>query len=197
MDLDAVGRNEFSLRTEHQDFRPGRLHRKLRNASHLKMAPDVGPGGAAARQRISQTDRDHRNHAEYWRRLPAMTNWIALDRRDRQRGATLVFFAFFIIFLMGAAALAIDLGMLYVARSEAQRAADAAALAGANVFTGGCSATNSCGSPAVQTIAAQSAVAAAQANFVAGTQGSVDCDLSSGAYAAAACPGIRFSDPTS
>ena len=56
-----------------------------------------------------------------------------------ERGVTLVIFAFFIVFLLGVAALAIDLGLLYVARSEAQRSADAAALAGANVFaTSGC-----------------------------------------------------------
>ena len=48
--------------------------------------------------------------------------------------------------MLAAASLAIDLGLLYVGRSEAQRAADAAALAGASAFvdsgctsmTGGC-----------------------------------------------------------
>jgi hypothetical protein len=51
-----------------------------------------------------------------------------------ERGATLALVAVCLAALMGAAALAIDLGMLYDARNEAQRAADAAALAGASVF---------------------------------------------------------------
>jgi Flp pilus assembly protein TadG len=63
-----------------------------------------------------------------------------------ERGAALVFVALFMLFLMGVLALAIDLGMLYVGRSEAQRAADAAALAGAYVFQqNGCTTTNSAG----------------------------------------------------
>lgn len=113
-----------------------------------------------------------------------------------ENGSAIVFFAFFILFLMGAAALAIDLGMLYVARSEAQRSADAAALAGANVFTGTCTLTATCETPASQTVAAQDAVATAEANSVAGQPGSVNCNLSAG-YTAAGCSGILFTDPTS
>lgn len=63
-----------------------------------------------------------------------------------ERGATLVFVALFLALLLGILALAIDLGMLYVGRNEAQRAADAAALAGAYVFQqNGCTATNAAG----------------------------------------------------
>lgn len=113
----------------------------------------------------------------------------------RERGSALVFFAFFILFLMGAAALAIDLGMLYVARNEAQRSADAAALAGASVFTGTCTLNASCESSASQSLAAQDAVAAAKANYVAGEPGSVDCALTTG-YSSTSCPGIQFTDPT-
>jgi Flp pilus assembly protein TadG len=51
-----------------------------------------------------------------------------------ERGAVLVLVALGSVVLVGVAALAIDLGMLYTARSEAQRAADAAALAGAQEF---------------------------------------------------------------
>lgn len=116
--------------------------------------------------------------------------------RPRERGSALVFFAFFILFLMGAAALAIDLGMLYVARNEAQRSADAAALAGANVFTGSCALTASCESPGAQSTAAQNAVAAARANYIAGEPGTVNCDTST-AYSPTSCPGIQFTDPTS
>jgi hypothetical protein len=51
-----------------------------------------------------------------------------------ESGAVLVLVAISMIFLLAILALAIDLGMLITARSEAQRAADAAALAGASVF---------------------------------------------------------------
>jgi len=51
-----------------------------------------------------------------------------------ERGATLVFVAVSIGALFGFMALAIDLGMMFVAREDAQRAADAAALAGASAF---------------------------------------------------------------
>jgi hypothetical protein len=51
-----------------------------------------------------------------------------------ERGATLVFVAVSLGALFGFLALAIDLGMMFVAREDAQRAADAAALAGASAF---------------------------------------------------------------
>ena len=51
-----------------------------------------------------------------------------------ERGATMVIVALAMTALFGFLALAIDLGMLYAARSDAQRAADAAALAGASAF---------------------------------------------------------------
>jgi putative Flp pilus-assembly TadE/G-like protein len=51
-----------------------------------------------------------------------------------ERGATLILVAVAMTALFGFLALAIDLGMLYVAHSDAQRAADAAALAGASAF---------------------------------------------------------------
>ena len=49
-------------------------------------------------------------------------------------GAVLVLVAFGLVVFLGMAALAIDIGLLYVARSEAQRAADAAAHAGAGFY---------------------------------------------------------------
>ncbi len=48
-----------------------------------------------------------------------------------RRGAVIVFVAALMVVLLGMAALTIDLGILYVARSELQRTADAAALAAA------------------------------------------------------------------
>jgi Flp pilus assembly protein TadG len=53
----------------------------------------------------------------------------------RQRGITLPMLALFIVILFTFAALAVDLGVLYTARTSAQHAADAAALAGAFTFT--------------------------------------------------------------
>ncbi|HYO46022.1 MAG TPA: pilus assembly protein TadG-related protein, partial [Gemmatimonadota bacterium] len=54
-----------------------------------------------------------------------------LDPLRNERGATIVLVSLMMAALMGMAALAIDVGMLYNARAEAQRAADSAALAGA------------------------------------------------------------------
>jgi hypothetical protein len=56
---------------------------------------------------------------------------------------SLVLVALSLVAMLAAASLAIDLGLLYVARSEAQRAADAAALAGASAFVNsGCTSMN-------------------------------------------------------
>jgi hypothetical protein len=51
-----------------------------------------------------------------------------------ERGATIVVVALSLVMVIGFAAIAVDVGMLFSARSEAQRVADAAALAGASVF---------------------------------------------------------------
>jgi hypothetical protein len=53
---------------------------------------------------------------------------------ERQRGQTIILVAISLISLLAMAALAIDVVTLYVARSETQRAADAAALAGAKAI---------------------------------------------------------------
>lgn len=52
----------------------------------------------------------------------------------RDRGSVLAMSAISIVAVVGVSALAIDLGMLYVARSEAQQAAEAGALAGASRY---------------------------------------------------------------
>jgi hypothetical protein len=51
-----------------------------------------------------------------------------------ERGSALVFVVILLLVLLAIGSLAVDLGMLYAARAEAQRAADAAALAGASAF---------------------------------------------------------------
>jgi hypothetical protein len=91
--------------------------------------------------------------------------------RRTERGVTLLVVALGLAILMGAAMLAIDLASLYVARDEAQRAADAGALAGAKAFvqTSCVSGLSSaCGTPAVQSLATNNANAAAGQNAVGG-----------------------------
>jgi hypothetical protein len=74
-----------------------------------------------------------------------MTGTRGSRSAGRERGATLLFVAVALVALLSIAALAIDLGILYVARNEAQRAADAAALAGAYTFiTSGCTSQGGC-----------------------------------------------------
>jgi hypothetical protein len=51
-----------------------------------------------------------------------------------ERGATLVFFAGLTAALLSLAAIGVDTGMMFTVRSEAQRAAEAAALAGAGLY---------------------------------------------------------------
>jgi Flp pilus assembly protein TadG len=59
---------------------------------------------------------------------------IVRRRRPAERGQTIVLVAVALVSLLGMAALAIDVTTMYVARGEMQRAADAAALAGAKAF---------------------------------------------------------------
>jgi Flp pilus assembly protein TadG len=99
-----------------------------------------------------------------------MSLGIQIESKRAERGAMLVLVAVTLVVLLAVAALAIDLGMLYVARNEAQRAADAAALAGAEVFiTSGCTSTGGCtaGGPQ-ETLARQQAEAVAAHNYIIG-----------------------------
>src|SRR5262245_34040204 len=57
-----------------------------------------------------------------------------MHRQDNEQGYTIFIMASAIVVFLGFAALSIDVGVLYSARASAQRAADAAALAGAFVF---------------------------------------------------------------
>src|SRR5215472_2723130 len=83
------------------------------------------------------------------------------DRIRSQRGMTLMVVCLLLIAFLGIAALCIDLGVLYTARTSAQHAADSAALAGAFTFVN---------SPnAIQPAAAQeAAIAAAGTNKILG-----------------------------
>jgi Flp pilus assembly protein TadG len=85
-----------------------------------------------------------------------------------QRGATLVMVALSLVILLGICALAIDLASLYVGRSEAQRAADAAALAGADVFVTSGYSSGLVTQATVQTMAANAASTVGNKNLVGG-----------------------------
>lgn len=84
---------------------------------------------------------------------------------SRDDGAVLALVAISAVALVGMLALAIDLGMLYTARSEAQRAADAAALAGASAFQDGDPTVD----PAFITLAIDRAYEAASFNRIRNT----------------------------
>jgi hypothetical protein len=62
---------------------------------------------------------------------------MRMRRVRNERGASIVIVAVSLFAMLGMAALAIDMGMLLKVRSDAQRAADAAALAGAAEFLNG------------------------------------------------------------
>jgi len=59
---------------------------------------------------------------------------LASPERRRERGQTILLVAVSMVAMLGLAALAIDVVTLYVARAETQRAADAGALAGAQML---------------------------------------------------------------
>lgn len=101
-----------------------------------------------------------------------MNNGQSHPKRRQDKGVSILIISVAMIFVLGMAGLGIDLASLYVARSEAQRAADAAALAGANALaspTNGC-VTVSGGtiSTACQDIATQEAEKVGNLNLIAG-----------------------------
>jgi len=106
-----------------------------------------------------------------------------IQARKRERGVTILLIAVCLAALLAMAALAIDVVTLYVARIEAQRAADAAALAGARMLassgytssSGSFNKSDICQSsgPGAAAAANMQAEAAATQNFVAGQPASV------------------------
>jgi Flp pilus assembly protein TadG len=105
-----------------------------------------------------------------------------------QRGATLVMVALSLVILLGISALAIDLVSLYVGRSEAQRAADAAALAGADVFVTSGYSSGLVTKVTVQTMAANAASTVGNKNLVAGKSPNIGTTFDS------SCPSAATSD---
>jgi len=86
------------------------------------------------------------------------------------RGSVLLILAAAMVFLLGVCALAIDMANLYLARAQAQRAADAAALAGAKAFLNTGCATSGCTAGGIQeTVGRQQAEAIGAQNLIAGT----------------------------
>ena len=110
--------------------------------------------------------------------------------RKNERGVTMVLVAFSLLALLGMAALAIDIASLYVAHGEAQRAANAAALAGARMFatsgytsaSASLAATDICqtSGPGASAAANRQAEAVAAQNLIAGQPAavqSITCDV--------------------
>lgn len=115
----------------------------------------------------------------------------------QQAGTTLAFVAVALVALLGTMVFALDLGMLYVGRNEAQRAADAAALAGATAFQTTLCTTTPAGCQAggpQEPAAIRLALAAAVHNAVLGQPAVVDCPQYTSGNGS--CPGIIFSYPT-
>ncbi|HEV2248001.1 MAG TPA: pilus assembly protein TadG-related protein [Terriglobia bacterium] len=96
-----------------------------------------------------------------------------------EEGSVLVMVAAALVMLLGVCAMAIDMANLYLARAQAQRAADAAAMAGAKSFLiTGC-ATSGCIAGGIQeTGGRQQAEAAGAQNYIAGQPASIaDSDI--------------------
>ena len=103
-------------------------------------------------------------------------------KRSTDSGVSILIIAVSMVFILAMAGLGIDLASLYVGRNQAQRAADAAALAGAQAFVDAGCATGSTGGGLTQTcmtLATQRAEAVGNANLIAGTSpGITDADIS-------------------
>ncbi len=79
-------------------------------------------------------------------------------RTGRRRGAVLIYITISLVALLGFIALAIDLGVVMVARTQIQNAADAAAFAGARTLTGGANANLAQATTNGQNVAAANAI---------------------------------------
>jgi hypothetical protein len=92
-----------------------------------------------------------------------------ISGKEGEQGIIIMLVAVFLLFVVGAmAALAIDVVTLYTARSEAQLAADAAALAGARVLANSGLTSTSAGPVAAEALASAVAMQVASHNEVGG-----------------------------
>jgi len=94
-------------------------------------------------------------------------------RDGRQQGSSLFIVAAAMLALVGLMGLGIDLVALYLGKSEAQRAADAAALAGAQEFVLSGFTSGLVTQATAQTLATNQAIAVGQKNLVGGTAPSI------------------------
>ncbi|HKW67931.1 MAG TPA: pilus assembly protein TadG-related protein [Terriglobales bacterium] len=104
------------------------------------------------------------------------------DKRQQprsQRGSTLIVAVAALLMLLGMAGFAIDALTLYVSRTDAQRAADAAALAGAKIFvSSACTTSANCTSAATQALVRKQAEGVGAQNKVFGQYASIaDADV--------------------
>lgn len=108
------------------------------------------------------------------------TNRHAIARQPNDRAVSVLIIAVAMVFVLAMAGLGVDLASLYVARSQAQRAADAAALAGAKTFVDqGCaSGIGTDISGTCQDLARQRAEAVGNSNLIAGVNPNIkDADI--------------------
>ncbi|HET7102331.1 MAG TPA: pilus assembly protein TadG-related protein [Terriglobia bacterium] len=105
----------------------------------------------------------------------------ARSNRHDDRGVSILIIAVSMVFVLGMAGLGIDLASLYVGRSQAQRAADSAALAGAQALAGDSNCVNGGSgsiSSACMAVARQQAEAVGNLNLVAGLSPAIgDADI--------------------
>ena len=105
----------------------------------------------------------------------------ARSNRHDDRGVSILIIAVSMVFVLGMAGLGIDLASLYVGRSQAQRAADSAALAGAQALAGDFNCVNGGSgsiSSACMAVARQQAEAVGNLNLVAGLSPAIgDADI--------------------
>lgn len=105
----------------------------------------------------------------------------ARSNRHDDRGVSILIIAVSMVFVLGMAGLGIDLASLYVGRSQAQRAADSAALAGAQALAGDSNCVNGGSgslSSACMAVARQQAEAVGNLNLVAGLAPAIgDADI--------------------
>jgi hypothetical protein len=114
-----------------------------------------------------------------------MSKRAGMRRTRSQRGMSIFIVALGLMLLVGIAGLSVDLASLYVARNEAQRAADAAALAGAEEFIGSGYTSGLVGQTLAAQEATQHAAVAGNQNLVLGRTPGLD---DTGATYSLSCP---------